>query len=547
MSTTRVYELEAAITELREANLRSQTTIERLERDRQHALEELETLHASHSRLEARFFETETGLTAATAKLDRALRTNSTLEATIDRKSAALDREREAWSKKEVELNTELAAAKRKAMVQRRQTVSTPSSHSRSGSTAANGGLSHARMPSYAMPSGPLSPLTNARALQRSSPDNAGDGPASDDALDREYAERQMQTQIHQLTRKLREAEARAQQAADQAGRLHMDSEQAAANLDAYQRKTERLEHTVKQLGELNESLREDNESYQVLLQMSTMKGGFSFSNPRSSLESRASSGKWANGPSGLADDATPDGTFAGLDDMANMPGSPGSGGLDLASELGQALDLSSGIKQTRVSELEEQVTQLKEELRKTKYERRHLGDENKALSLYVNKILGRILTSSDGLEAVLSRDYESAGSKKRGPIPAPAPAPAPFAMPSRPPAARPVSPLPEPVPFSVRGSGDGITSVFIPPTSPTLQRAAPSIIQPPQEPVPQSPPPYTRRARSATVAAGQVLAEDLANGDVSASAATVSGAWWKRMSVRLGSGWHAHEEAPAE
>ncbi|KAJ2038633.1 hypothetical protein H4S04_008304 [Coemansia sp. S16] len=543
MSTARVYELEAAVAELRDANLRSQATIERLERDRQHALEELETLHASHSRLEARFFETETGLATATAKLDRALRTNSTLESTIDQKSAALDREREAWSKKEVELNTELAAAKRKAMVQRRQTVSTPSSHSRSGSTAGNG-LSHARKPSYAMPSGPLSPLTNARALQRSSPDYSGSDLASDDALDREYAERQMQTQIHQLTRKLREAEARAQQAADQAGRLHMDSEQTAADLDAYQRKAERLEHTVKQLGELNESLREDNESYQVLLQMSTMKGGFSFTNPRSSLESRASSGKWANGSSGLADDGTPDGAFSGLDDLANMPGSPGSGGgLDLASELGQVLDLSGGIKQPRMSELEEQVTQLKEELRKTKYERRHLGDENKALSLYVNKILGRILASSDGLEAVLSRDYESAGAKKRAPIPAPAP----FAVPSRPSAARPVSPLPEPLPFAARGSGDGITSVFIPPTSPTMQRAAPPIIQPPQEPAPQSPPPYTRRARSATVAAGQALAESQANGDVSASAATVSGAWWKRMSVRLGSGWHAPEEPQPE
>ncbi|KAJ2580339.1 hypothetical protein GGH95_002641, partial [Coemansia sp. RSA 1836] len=462
-TATRVYELEAAVAELRDANLRSQDTIERLERDRQHTLEELETLHASHSRLEARFFETETGLSAASAKLERALRTNSTLEAAIDQKSAALDRERETWHKKEVELNTELAAAKRKAMVQRRQTVSTPSSHSRSGSTA-----SHARMPSYAMPGtgGPLSPLTNARVLARDSPDYAGSDLASDDALDRECAERQLQTQIHQLTRKLREADARAQQAAEHAGRLHMDAEQTAADLDAYQRKAERLEHTVKQLGDLNESLREDNESYQVLLQMSTMKGGFSFSNPRSSLDSRASSGKWATVASPcLADDGTPDGAFSGLDELANTPGSPGSGGgggLDLASELGQALELGNGgMKQTRVSELEEQVTQLKEELRKTKYERRHLGDENKALSLYVNKILGRILTSSDGLEAVLSRDYESAGSKKRSPLPAPAPTS--LAAPSRPSVVRPVSPMPEPLPFAVRGSGDGITSVFIP------------------------------------------------------------------------------------
>ncbi|KAJ2890496.1 hypothetical protein GGI21_006149, partial [Coemansia aciculifera] len=379
-------------------------------------------------------------------------------------------------------------------------------------------------------------------------PDYAGSSDATSDdaALEGE----QMQKQIHQLTRKLREADARAQQAAEHAGRLHMDAEQTAADLDAYQRKAERLEHTVKQLGELNESLREDNESYQVLLQMSTMKGGFSFSNPRSSLESRASSsngggggGKWTHGhSSGTADDRT----FSGLDEqLAHMPGSPVSGsngGLDLASELGQALDLGNGsMKQTRVSELEEQVTQLKEELRKTKYERRHLGDENKALSLYVNKILGRILASSDGLEAVLSRDYESAGSKKKSL--------ASLAVPPRPSAARPVSPMPEPAAFAARGSGDGITSVFIPPTSPTtLQRAAPPAIPAPDTSS-ASPPPFTRRARSATVAAGggQVPADIQSPANVSTSSATVSGAWWKRMSVRLGGGgWHAHEETPA-
>ncbi|KAJ2390512.1 hypothetical protein GGI05_003197, partial [Coemansia sp. RSA 2603] len=74
--------------------------------------------------------------------------------------------------------------------------------------------------------------------------------------------------------------------------------------------------------------------------------------------------------------------------------------------------------------------------------------------------------------------------------------------------------------------------------------------------PAPQSPPPYTRRVRSATVAVA--TAEGCAPGPASpnkpvASAATIgnaagSGAWWKRMSVlRLGSAWSPPEDSHAE
>ncbi|KAJ1737062.1 hypothetical protein LPJ68_006026, partial [Coemansia sp. RSA 1086] len=325
--------------------------------------------------------------------------------------------------------------------------------------------------------------------------------------------------QIRHLTRRLREAEARAHDAAEQAQLMHAQAEQALADLDASRQKAKALEHTAQQLSELNESLREDNESYQVLLQMSTIKGGLSFSNARASVDSRASSGRWAASP-----------TIH--DEEAAAPAA--APGVDLAAELGHALALddaasssaastgSAGGLQARVAELEEQATQLKEQLRKTKYERRHLSEENKALALYVNKILDRIMTSAGGLEAVLSHDYDP----KRPPPASPRPKHARHSsvrlvrkQPSEP--AAPLQPL---VPCAEPGSGDGITSVFVPPASPR-----------PAKPLPAEPPAFARRARSATVAAGAPARSGAGSGPATIGAA--GGTWWKRMSIRLGAG----------
>ncbi|KAI9500275.1 hypothetical protein GGI25_001132 [Coemansia spiralis] len=580
-----VYELETTIAQLRDSNSRYQQIIERLEKDHQHAADELESLNKTHTRLESQLFETESELSSTSSRLDRAQRSNATLQSTLESRIASLEREREAWKKRESELQTELVAAKRKATIQRRQTVSATSSHARSGSIA---GSTTSRMSMYAhdMPgANSLSPLTQARATVREAADHTGDGSfdsANQDLHSLASGEQllQMQSQIRQLTRKLREAEDRAQHATDQATRIHMEAEHALGSMDAYQMKIESLESTVKQLTELNESLREDNESYQVLLQMSTMKGGFSFgNNARASLDSRSSSGRWAVTP-GAAEDGTYEGTAANmhaeLSAASNMPGSPDIG-LDLASELGQALSLDdvgndagngNGIgsgtmgdadghagygysMQARMAGLEEQVTQLKEDLRKTKYERRHLSEENKALSLYVNKILSRIMASSDGLEAILSRDYDTKSTKPKPPITS-------FATPTK--HSRKDSQTQKPEAISTQqppllpeqGSGDGITSVFIPPTSPTIVRVNRQLPPLAQEQQPQSPPPYTRRTRSATVAAGAT--PDIKLENKAANAATISsgsnsgGTWWKRMSVlRLGSAWGTHEESPTE
>ncbi|KAJ2379120.1 hypothetical protein IW150_000385 [Coemansia sp. RSA 2607] len=405
-----------------------------------------------------------------------------------------------------------------------------------------------------------VSPLMNARSLVR-------DQPSEDpDPSDPVHA------QVRQLTRRLRESEARAQMSAQRAAALQAEAQQMAGQLESMQRKVERLEHTDRQLRELNESLREDNESYQVLMHMSTMKGGFALNNARTSLDSRTSSSN------NVAAEA---GTDANSSFASDEP--PMSAGLDLASELGQVLGMDSASAACvpgdadslghrgmpgQLAELEEQNTRLKEDLRKTRYERRQMAEENKALSLYVNKILGRILSSSDGLEAVLSRDYDPKQNKLttfstlRAPRNAPAsPAPAAVSQTLSPVSNRSSTSSAASRPpitafsFAAPGSGDGVTSVFVPPMSPTAAKGVlPGDAH--VQPAPQSPPPYTRRVRSATVAVA--TAEGCAPGPPSpnkpvASAATIgnaagSGAWWKRMSVlRLGSAWSPPEDSHAE
>ncbi|KAJ2142858.1 hypothetical protein IW142_004049 [Coemansia sp. RSA 564] len=496
----RVYELETTVSQLRATDAQTQRTVERLERDHQRANDELVTLHKTHERLETRFFEAEAELAAAATRAERMQRSHAALEASAEARAAALEREREEWQRTEAELRTELAAARRRAMVGRRQTVS-----------SANSPPTHSRTKSMYARDAPMG--TSAQALN----------------ADVDAQESAQQTQIRKLTRRLRESETRAHDAAAQAHRMHEEATQMLSDLDASQWRTSKLEHTVTQLSELNESLREDNEAYQMLLQMSTIKGGISFTDARPSIDSRASSGKWAASPTIREEAAVPDlAAELGLADELGR-----ADGLGLANEQGDAEPGSAGSLQARMSELEEQNTQLKEELRKTKYERRHLGEENKALSVYVNKILGRILTSSGGLEAVLSHDFDPAKKASAAATPTPARPKhvrhsSVYLVRKQPP--RELPPPPSLALFAEPGSGDGITSVFVPPSPATMRTA---------KPLPDAPDsPISRRVRSATIAGG-ALSRPAASEDCS-GAATVgaaSGTWWKRMSMRFGSG----------
>ncbi|KAJ1948567.1 hypothetical protein FBU59_001532, partial [Linderina macrospora] len=389
-ASARLYELETTVSQIRDASAKTQQDHTRLEKRHNLALTELQDLQKSHSRLEQQYFETERQLQAASAQLDKAQRGNATLASQLEAKTRDLEVERERGQRRESELAEQLAVAKKKVTLQRRQTV-TLGAPARTSSVGGNGGRNRMSMFAHDAPMSPPSPAFAERLA---------------------FSEDHDDGEVRRLQMKLRDAEGRAARMEGAAEQVRREAQLVAADLAQSQRKCDKLEVTVKQLNELNEGLREDNESYQMLLQMGTIKGGFKLNSGRGSFESR----KYSMSP-----DETPsparstrndlDNPLAQLDSFSGEHSTAGGAGLDLAAELDQALSVSGSSK---AAELEDQLTRLKEELRKTKYERRHLADENKALSLYVNKILGRILASTDGLEAVLARDYDASALPKR-------------------------------------------------------------------------------------------------------------------------------------
>lgn len=140
-----------------------------------------------------------------------------------------------------------------------------------------------------------------------------------------------------------------------------------------------RLQELERQLLETrmtNARLMEDNESYQLLLSEKTLNGDFA----RNEL---------LRSNSGLEPDRTP---------PRAKPNST------LADELSEAVDEEPMEENERIKKLEAEVNSLK--------------DQNKALTLYINKIIERILKHQGGFETILSNTEEEAESGARPPVP---------------------------------------------------------------------------------------------------------------------------------
>ncbi|RKP08767.1 hypothetical protein THASP1DRAFT_29436 [Thamnocephalis sphaerospora] len=156
--------------------------------------------------------------------------------------------------------------------------------------------------------------------------------------------------------------------------KIDQEKEGAESVLEQYQvqsLKIAHLENEIHQLNRMKESLQEDNESYQILLQEKTLSGEFT------------------------------------LDGLTGAPPTPGMG-FDLAAELTRASAPSSPSllpvpDPNREKQLEDKIKLLKSEIKSLK-------DENKALVLYINKILARVMENNQ-LENILARDYDA--SKK--------------------------------------------------------------------------------------------------------------------------------------
>ncbi|ORY05087.1 hypothetical protein K493DRAFT_311079 [Basidiobolus meristosporus CBS 931.73] len=131
------------------------------------------------------------------------------------------------------------------------------------------------------------------------------------------------------------------------------------------------LENEKNQLKQVNQTLMEENESYQVLLHEKTMSGSFML-NPI--LQNR----------------------FDAIEEEDEVA--------PLSMEILSAP--TTPIVQT-FAESNFMVEKLKDDVRVSKDENKTLKDENKALTLYINKILTRIMESGQMME-VLASDYTS-------------------------------------------------------------------------------------------------------------------------------------------
>ncbi|RKP26626.1 hypothetical protein SYNPS1DRAFT_27698 [Syncephalis pseudoplumigaleata] len=160
--------------------------------------------------------------------------------------------------------------------------------------------------------------------------------------------------------------------------RIEQDQGSAAELSEQYNSQAMRtaiLRAENKELKELNQALQEDNESYQILLQERTMNGDFML---RSASESS----------------------------QHDRPSATGLG-IDLAAELTRAMSPPGSPRRGSAPGLLDSLEHsLINENGKLKGEVKALKDEIKALTLYINKILSRIM-EKEQLVNVLARDYE--------------------------------------------------------------------------------------------------------------------------------------------
>ncbi|GAB5585634.1 hypothetical protein Unana1_00534 [Umbelopsis nana] len=142
----------------------------------------------------------------------------------------------------------------------------------------------------------------------------------------------------------------------------------------------EHLEHEISNVKQLNRSLMEDNESYQMLLHEKTMNGEIMLNS-------------FMQSPSVPAIE-----NEAGSKDVKPQPSQSTTTGLNLAAEL----NMASGPTGWETSEKEDSENHAT--IKKLNEEVKTLTDTNRALQLYMNKILMKIVTDKQLLD-VLSID----------------------------------------------------------------------------------------------------------------------------------------------
>ncbi|KAJ1986835.1 hypothetical protein H4R33_003137, partial [Dimargaris cristalligena] len=326
-----------------------------------------------YSRMENEFFLKAMEIEKIQKEMGNLTRVRRDLADRLRKETLQFEKERQEWQDRELELSGQI---KRQAFDRRRFTVSGPPKNQAA---------------------------TNERVLDvlAEATGDSGDPLPSSGASSLTDMDRDRQSAIHSRT--IRAQDKLVQELRGDVTNLQRGKVQLQEYLDQQALRVLQLENEAGQLRQVNQSLMEDNESYQRLLHEKTMDGSFNLG---------ALGYDHSNSQDGLANLA------AELSPTDQGPGSPGlypqsAGlGMDLAAELDRAFITSPVPDDHHIKQLkqkDDKIDKLKADIKNLEKEVKSHKDESKALSLYINKILSRIMNSGM-LQQVLAQDY--AGSR---------------------------------------------------------------------------------------------------------------------------------------
>ncbi|PVV01851.1 hypothetical protein BB560_003717, partial [Smittium megazygosporum] len=329
----------------------------------------------------------------------------------------AAENNREQWSTKEKQLESDLKQARNNINMVRRNTVSI-GSRPRNLSTRgqpnahdANASKTNNRLSVYYenIPEKSLSPTKFPDALgANSSLDVFETFPNTPDGL----------SQLNSLKKSLREREREISSLKSEIFGLNNDLRSSLERVQQSNASIEKYKNEIRECKQLIDTLRDENESYQTLIQMQSISGNFnlkSYEDNHSNTNSNSPKSKYSydksNAPSPYDDDAE---FLSQLDVPNTRLRSRQNSTLAQSASLGMQLSGHSNTPQTEPQpSYSVEIVELKEKNRILKAEKAKLVDENKATALYINQILSRILASSNGLEAILDKDFDISSEKK--------------------------------------------------------------------------------------------------------------------------------------
>ncbi|KAL1922076.1 uncharacterized protein VTP21DRAFT_10718 [Calcarisporiella thermophila] len=338
---------------------------------------ELATARSDHERMEAQLFAQNQDVAELKKEALHTTKEKRELEKRLAEEVNIFEEERAAWQKREVELMASLRAANAQAGSEK---LSRRASVRRSTNANSN--------------DEPLTPAHSPGPTSISSPSEY----TSENNKKSLQEARASERRVKALERRVADLMAELEKARHLTQDYSTRSQQQSARLAA-------LEHEVAQMTQLNRSLMEDNESYQILLHEKTVSGEFM-------LNPILQQNRHLNQSPSVMERSAEDAHSIEYEEVHNGSEPENGGGLDLAAELDRASQTSGRpVKVGDEKDSSRTFEKMSEEIRKLK-------DENKAMALYVNKILLRIMENKQLVDVLSIDDPRPASTPKTDPSP---------------------------------------------------------------------------------------------------------------------------------